>query len=102
MRSCRPRVPWPGTESGRTPGTVKVLASDLSVRTQAVLVGDLAWTFCVKITKQYGLDPHRPVICQVSRFDPWKDPVGVIEAYRMVREDVSDAQLVLAGSMASD
>ncbi len=39
---------------------------------------------------------------QVSRFDPWKDPVGVIEAFRIVREEVPDAQLVLAGSMATD
>ena len=40
--------------------------------------------------------------CQVSRFDPWKDPIGVIEAFRIVRERVPDAQLVLAGSMATD
>ena len=40
--------------------------------------------------------------CQVSRFDPWKDPVGVIEAFRIVREEVPDVQLVLAGSMATD
>ena len=39
---------------------------------------------------------------QVSRFDPWKDPVGVIEAFRIVREEFPDAQLVLAGSMATD
>jgi trehalose synthase len=38
----------------------------------------------------------------VSRFDPWKDPVGVIDAFRIVREQVQDAQLVLAGSMATD
>lgn len=31
----------------------------------------------------YDIDPGRPVICQVSRFDRFKDPVGVIEAYRM-------------------
>jgi trehalose synthase len=58
--------------------------------------------FCLEITKQYGIDPHRPIVCQVSRYDPWKDPVGVIEAYRTVREQISDAQLVLAGSMATD
>jgi trehalose synthase len=63
---------------------------------------DLGWPFCVEITKQYGLDPHRPVVCQVSRFDPWKDPLGVIEAYRIVKEHVTDAQLLLAGSMAND
>ena len=41
-------------------------------------------------------------MCQVSRFDPWKDPIGVVDAYRMVREKIPDAQLVLAGSMATD
>jgi trehalose synthase len=41
-------------------------------------------------------------VCQVSRYDPWKDPVGVIRAFRLVREKVTDAQLLLAGSMATD
>jgi trehalose synthase len=63
---------------------------------------DLAMPFCQELTKQYGVDVNRPVVCQVSRFDPWKDPVGVIEAFRIVRERVPDAQLVLAGSMATD
>jgi len=63
---------------------------------------DLAAPFCTEITRQYGIDPHRPIVCQVSRFDPWKDPIGVIEAFRLVRESVPDAQLVLAGSMATD
>lgn len=63
---------------------------------------DLPMPFCHEITKQYGIDPNRPIVCQVSRYDPWKDPVGVIEAYRTVREQIPDAQLVLAGSMATD
>ncbi len=54
------------------------------------------------ILESYDIDPHRPMICQVSRFDPWKDPVGVIDAYRKAKEDVPELQLVLAGSMASD
>jgi trehalose synthase len=58
--------------------------------------------FCEELSKQYGVDVRRPIVCQVSRFDPWKDPVGVIEAFRIVRERVPDAQLVLAGSMATD
>ena len=49
-----------------------------------------------------GVHPERPLITQVSRFDPWKDPLGVIAAYRLVREDVPNLQLVLAGSMALD
>jgi len=63
---------------------------------------DLAAPFCLEITKQYGIDPRRPLVCQVSRFDPWKDPTGVIEAFRIIREQVTDAQLLLAGSMATD
>jgi trehalose synthase len=63
---------------------------------------DLAMPFCQELTRQYGVDVHRPIVCQVSRFDPWKDPVGVVEAFRIVREQVPDAQLVLAGSMATD
>ena len=47
---------------------------------------DLAMPFCQELTRQYGVDVHRPIVCQVSRFDPWKDPVGVIEAFRIVRE----------------
>ena len=39
---------------------------------------------------------------QVSRFDPWKDPLGVIDAYRIVKEKIPSVQLALVGSMASD
>jgi trehalose synthase len=49
-----------------------------------------------------GIELGRPLVTQVSRFDPWKDPLGVIEAYRLAREAVPDLQLVLAGSMALD
>jgi trehalose synthase len=63
---------------------------------------ELPMPFCVEIAKQYGIDPNRPIMCQISRYDPWKDPVGVIEAYRLVRKQIDDAQLVLAGSMATD
>jgi trehalose synthase len=42
------------------------------------------------------------VVTQVSRFDPWKDPLGVIDAFRVAEEEVPDAQLILVGSMAHD
>ena len=54
-----------------------------------------------RATEPFGLDPQRPVILQVSRFDRFKDPVGVIRAYRMVRPHVP-IQLVLAGGSATD
>lgn len=50
----------------------------------------------------FGVDPERPVIAQVSRFDPWKDPIGVYKAFKIVRKKFPDAQLVLMGPMAPD
>jgi len=43
-----------------------------------------------------------PVMTQVSRFDPWKDQFGVIDAYRRVKANVPSLQLVLVGGMADD
>lgn len=63
---------------------------------------DLPLPFMTEICRQYGLDVDRPIMCQVSRYDPWKDPLGVIEAFQIVRQEVPDAQLLLAGSMATD
>jgi len=54
------------------------------------------------VCDQFGIDVDRPLICQVSRFDPWKDPIGVIDAYRLVTEQIEDVQLALVGSMATD
>ena len=54
------------------------------------------------VCDQFGIDVDRPLLCQVSRFDPWKDPMGVIDAYRLVKEQVPEAQLALIGSMATD
>ena len=46
-----------------------------------------------------GLDPSRPLITQVARFDPWKDPLGVIDAYRLAKREVPTLQLALVGVM---
>jgi trehalose synthase len=56
----------------------------------------------IYICGQFGIDTDRPMMCQVSRFDPWKDPLGVIDAYRIVKGAIPDVQLALVGSMASD
>lgn len=49
-----------------------------------------------------GVNLHRPLVVQVSRFDPWKDPLGVLEAWRIARRDVPELQLALVGAMAAD
>jgi trehalose synthase len=54
------------------------------------------------VCRQFGIDVDRPLLTQVSRFDPWKDPMGVIDAYRLVHEEQPDVQLALVGSMATD
>ncbi len=53
------------------------------------------------VLKKYDVDPRRPIVAQISRFDYLKDPVGVIQAYRIVKKRV-DCQLVLAGGGADD
>jgi trehalose synthase len=62
----------------------------------------LPHAICQEIRAWRGIDPRRPLVTQASRFDPWKDPLGVIQAYRLVREEVPGLQLALIGSMASD
>jgi trehalose synthase len=54
------------------------------------------------VCDQFGIDVDRPLMCQVSRFDPWKDPLGVIDAYRKVTAEIPEVQLALVGSMATD
>ncbi|MDZ4828431.1 MAG: glycosyltransferase [Actinomycetota bacterium] len=63
---------------------------------------DLATPFVNELCRGYGVRAEDPLMVQVSRFDPWKDPIGVIEAFRIVREEIPKLQLVLAGSMATD
>ncbi len=54
-----------------------------------------------EVLRKYGIAPDKPIITQISRFDRLKDPVGVIEAYRLVKR-YNDCQLVLAGGGATD
>jgi trehalose synthase len=57
---------------------------------------------CKRAIADSGIDVSRPFLLQVSRFDPWKDPLGVIQAYRLVKKDFPDVQLALIGAMAGD
>ncbi|MGD8570171.1 MAG: glycosyltransferase, partial [Gammaproteobacteria bacterium] len=54
------------------------------------------------ICTKYNIDPERPLIVQVSRFDRFKDPIGVIHAYKLAKRFVPNLQLVLAGGGATD
>ncbi len=54
------------------------------------------------VVRKYKVDLNRPIITQVSRFDPWKDPLGVIDMYRIVKREIKDVQLILIASMAHD
>ncbi|MBU1669534.1 MAG: glycosyltransferase [Actinobacteria bacterium] len=62
----------------------------------------LSLEIAASVVARYGVDPAKPYLLQVSRFDPWKDPIGVIEAYLLARAAIPDLQLVLIGSMAED
>ncbi len=55
-----------------------------------------------QVLEWIGVRTELPLVTQVSRFDPWKDPLGVIAAYRLARREVPDLQLALVGSMATD
>lgn len=54
------------------------------------------------IVSGLGIDTKRPTMLQVSRYDYFKDPVGVIKAYRLTKKFVPDLQLILAGGEADD
>jgi len=62
---------------------------------------ELEERFIAQTLARYGIDPQRPILTQISRFDRLKDPIGVIRAYRIVKR-YFDCQLVLAGGSASD
>ncbi len=53
------------------------------------------------VLDKYGIDKTKPIVCQVSRYDYLKDPIGVIEAFKLVKKYI-DCQLVLAGNRAAD
>jgi trehalose synthase len=55
-----------------------------------------------RVLQWVGIDVERPLLTQISRFDPWKDPLGVIEAFHLTKREVTGCQLALVGSMALD
>jgi len=62
---------------------------------------ELDTNFIEQTLSKFNVDPEKPILLQVSRFDRLKDPIGVYKAYRIVKRKY-DCQLVLLGSYASD
>ncbi len=86
------------SSNGQAPAYIWPPAIDpLAPKNMALSREDAAY-----IVDQFGIDVERPLVTQVSRFDPWKDPLGVIEAWRKTREEHPGIQLALVGSMAHD
>lgn len=56
----------------------------------------------LQVLERYDVDPEKPILVQVARFDPWKDPLGAIDVYRLVKKKLGEAQLLLVASMAHD
>lgn len=84
---------WPTPRLELIPPAIDPLSPKNLALPDSLARGVLSWV---------GVELQRPLVTQVSRFDPWKDPLGVIDAYRLAREQVPQLQLVLAGSMALD
>lgn len=68
----------------------------LSSKNMDIPEGDIA-----KYLKKYGISTDKPLITQISRFDKWKDPGGVIKVFKLVKEKI-DCRLVLCGNLATD
>ncbi len=62
----------------------------------------LSEDFVSSVLGKYDVDPEKPIMTQVSRFDPWKDPKGVIDVYRRIKKEIPGTQLLLIASMAKD
>ena len=86
----------PGLEHQRL-ATIVPAIDPLSPKNMAIDGG-----ICDEIGAWRGIDPNRPLLTQVSRFDPWKDPMGVIDVYRLVRKEVPGLQLALLSTIAHD
>jgi len=62
---------------------------------------ELDETYVTRVFEKYGIPRDKPIVTQISRYDPWKDPVGVVRAFKMARKYV-DCNLLLVGDKAAD
>ncbi|MGQ9759614.1 MAG: glycosyltransferase [Candidatus Methanomethylicaceae archaeon] len=81
---------------------MRVLIEYPTIDPLAVKNMPLTPTEIVDVLERYEVDPNRPIIGQVARFDPWKNPTGVIDLFRIVRRTLDAPQLLLIGSFAHD
>jgi trehalose synthase len=58
-------------------------------------------SYVEQVFARYGIPRDKPIVTQISRYDPWKDPVGVVQAFKMARKYV-DCRLLLVGDKAAD
>jgi trehalose synthase len=62
---------------------------------------ELTSDYIEEVFARYGIPRDKPVVTQISRYDPWKDPVGVVQAFKMARQHV-ECRLLLVGDKAAD
>ena len=62
---------------------------------------DLDSDYIAGVLEKYEIPRDKPIVTQISRYDPWKDPVGVIQAFKMARKNV-DCRLLMVGDKAAD
>jgi trehalose synthase len=62
---------------------------------------ELSPSYIDKVFVKYGIPRDKPIVTQISRYDPWKDPVGVVQAFKIARKYV-DCRLLLVGDKAAD
>jgi trehalose synthase len=63
---------------------------------------DLTESEVAEVLKRLEIRLEQPIITQVGRFDPWKDPSGAIDVYRIVKKQFPTVQLLLVAGMAAD
>ena len=90
------------SESFRKPGlplTTKIIAPAIDPFSE--INREMSEKAIEEKLSEYNIPRDKPLIVQVSRFDKWKDPFGVLEVYKLVKKEV-DCRLVMIGNMASD
>jgi trehalose synthase len=91
-----PEYVLPGVSSEQT-RIVYPAIDPLATKNRALSMDDAK-----AILASLGIDPLRPLLTQVSRFDPWKNPWQVVDTYRLTKRAVPEVQLALVGTFAAD